>query len=348
MSIWIIDKQEMVNFVANMIPDYRVVGPLAKGSQFVFGQIDDPTNLRLDYTTSILPPKKYLQPPKECMMTFNRADNASVKMVVEAEPTVVLGIHTCDIHAMRVLDKSFTQGYPDAHYLKRRDQTLLVGIECLQPCDTKAFCKSMGAHTASEGYDLHFTDLGDAYMVAVGSPEGAALLENYAGNARPANETDRQKLDQILSAKEPRFPDQLDFDVEKLHALMGQSYHNPIWEQLGENCLSCGQCTLVCPTCWCFDVCDKVELNLQDGERARHWDSCQLDEFASVAGNENFRQHRAARLRHRFMHKGHIQEKYEMLGCVGCGRCARDCLADISPIDVFNELYHHSKRQELQ
>lgn len=329
-----ISKQEMLAFVANMIRDYRVVGPLAKGSKFAFDQIEDPTALRLDYDTSILPPKKYLQPPQERLMTFNQ----SVEMVIEAEPTVILGVHSCDLHAIDLLDKAFTQGYPDSYYLKRRHNTLLVGIECLQPCDEYSFCKSMKTYKVNHGYDLHLTDLGDAYIVAVGSQEGRALLEKYA-QTRSITEAESQQLNKVLTAKEQLFPDKLKFDVDNLSAFMSKSYHSPIWEQLGEDCLGCGQCTLVCPTCFCFNVCDKVELNLQEGERYRCWDSCQLNEFARVGGGENFRESQAARLRHRFMRKGsYLNEKFKELGCVGCGRCARACPENISTIDVFNNL----------
>jgi ferredoxin len=149
-----------------------------------------------------------------------------------------------------------------------------------------------------------------------------------------------KELNRVLAAKWPRFPYKLSFDVGELSPLMSQAYESPHWDQLAEKCLACGQCTLVCPTCFCFNVYDEVELNLVDGERRRRWDSCQLDEFASVAGGENFREHQAARLRHRFMRKGrYLMEKYGELGCTGCGRCARSCLVDISPVDVFNELH---------
>jgi ferredoxin len=132
----------------------------------------------------------------------------------------------------------------------------------------------------------------------------------------------------------------LAFEVGALSTLMAQSYDNALWEKLADICLACGQCTLVCPTCFCFNVYDEVELDLQDGERWRRWDSCQLDEFARVAGDENFREHQAARLRHRFMRKGrYLLERYGELGCTGCGRCARSCLVHISPVDVFNELH---------
>jgi sulfhydrogenase subunit beta (sulfur reductase) len=339
MSLWVIDKQEMAAFVNSMMGDYRVVGPVAKGIQYAFGRIEDAAELRLDYNTSILPPKKYLQPQEERLMTFNRAGKTTVETVIEAEPTVVMGVHTCDLHALRVLDAAFTQDYPDAHYLRRRRQTLLVGIECLEPCDEHSFCKSMGTLSVSEGYDLHLTDLGDGYAVDVGSEEGAALLEKYA-EAYPATEADMQQLNKVLGAKWPRFPYKLDLDVGELPALMSQSYNSPVWNELAQICLACGQCTLVCPTCYCFNVYDEVDLRLEDGERLRRWDSCQLDEFARVAGGENFREHQAARLRHRFMRKGrYLTEKYEELGCVGCGRCARSCLVDISPVNVFNDLH---------
>jgi sulfhydrogenase subunit beta (sulfur reductase) len=148
-----------------------------------------------------------------------------------------------------------------------------------------------------------------------------------------------RQFNKVLSAKWPRFPYRLEFDVGTLADVMRESYDSPLWDELAEICLACGQCTIVCPTCFCFNVYDDVELSLQEGKRSRRWDSCQLDEFATVAGNENFREHQAARLRHRFMRKGrYLMEKYDELGCVGCGRCARSCLVDISPVNVFNAL----------
>ena len=339
MSLWVIDKQAIAPLVTKMMNDYRVIGPLAKGIKFSFGEIEDVADLRLDYDTSILPPKKYLQPQEERMMTFTRSGKPVVETAIDAPPTIILGVHTCDLQGMHVLDEAFSQGFPDAHYLRRRERTLLVGIECLKPCDEHSFCKSMGTLTVSNGYDLHLTDLGDAYAVDVGTEQGAALLNRY-GNADNATEIEMQHLNKVLAAKWPRFPYKLEFDAGELSSLMSQAYDSPLWDQLAEICLACGQCTLVCPTCFCFNVYDEVELNLQDGERRRRWDSCQLDEFASVAGDENFRERQAARLRHRFMRKGrYLHEKYGELGCTGCGRCARSCLVDISPVDVFNDLH---------
>ena len=170
------------------------------------------------------------------------------------------------------------------------------------------------------------------------NPGDAGQIIQFAA-ANPATEGDMQQLNKVLGAKWPRFPYKLDFDMGELPALMSQSYSSPVWTELSQICLACGQCTLVCPTCYCFNIYDEVDLHLVDGERHRRWGSCQLDEFASVAGGENFREHQATRLRHRFMRKGrYLMEKFGELGCVGCGRCARSCLVDISPASVFNDL----------
>jgi formate hydrogenlyase subunit 6/NADH:ubiquinone oxidoreductase subunit I len=201
----------------------------------------------------------------------------------------------------------------------------------------------MGTLTADEGYDLHLTDLGEAYAVEIGTPVGEDLLEQYA-LAQPAGPEEVARLNAALSEKWPRFPYRLDFDVSDLPSLLNMSMKSTLWTELGERCLGCATCTNVCPTCYCFDVHDEVELDLQRGQRVRTWDSCQLDEFATVAGGHNFRQGRSNRQRHRFMRKGkYIQEAYGYTGCVGCGRCARSCLVEINPVSVFNELYRQSE-----
>ena len=339
MSLMILDKGSLAPLVNALMANYQVIGPQAKGPKFAFEPISDPAQLRLDYNTTILPPKKVLQPPQERLATFTMRGAPYADTVIEAHPTVLLGMHTCDLHAIQLLDKAFSQDYPDAHYLERRRQTIIVSLECLEPCDEHSFCKSMGTLTAGEGYDLHLTDLGAAYAVDVATEAGEQLLSRY-GTARQAADADIRRLNGVLSAKWPRFAYRLDFDAAELPALLRRAYDQPLWEELGERCLACGSCTNVCPTCYCFNVVDEVNMALTEGERLRRWDSCQLDEFARVAGGENFREARAARQRHRFMRKGkYIYEKFDELGCVGCGRCIRTCVANISIVDGFNTIH---------
>lgn len=322
---------------------YRVVGPVETNNGFAFEVITDPAALRLDYPTTTLPPKKYLLPPRETLFEFDNDGHGILQPAPPPQLTVIFGVHTCDLHAIQLLDEVFSSGQADSQYLRRRRQTLIVSIECLAPCDENSFCKSMGTLTAEEGYDLHLTDLGDAYAVDIGTTAGRDLLIQNARTAEASPEA-MQKLNAVLSEKWPKFPYRLEFDVSDLPSLLSLSMKSPLWNELGEQCLGCAACTIVCPTCFCFDVRDEVEMDLRHGRRVRAWDSCQLDEFATVAGGHDFRKSRALRQRHRFMRKGkYILEAHQHLGCVGCGRCARACLVSITPVSVFNRLYQQQE-----
>ncbi|MBI5652835.1 MAG: 4Fe-4S dicluster domain-containing protein [Chloroflexi bacterium] len=339
MGLLVISKEDIASFIARLVTEYEVVAPVARENKFAFAPITDPAQVRLDYTTTILPPKKAFLPPEETLFAFKLNGAFTTQPIFDERPRVLLGAHTCDLHAIKLLDAVFETGFADEHYRKRRAHTLIVSLECLAPCDEHSFCKSMETLTARDGYDLHLTDVGDAYTVDVGTEQGKQLLARFA-NAGDATRLDLDHLNKKLAAKWSNFAYRLDFNANDLPAVMALSYKNPLWEELGKKCLACGQCNLVCPTCYCFNVKDDTGFDHKTGERKRVWDSCQLDEFARVATGENFRKTRAQRQRHRFFRKGkYIPEMHGALGCVGCGRCARACLVDISPVQVFNALH---------
>lgn len=322
---------------------FRIVAPKELHGQYIFDDVEDPDDVVLDYPTTILPPKKYLLPPREVLFNFN-AKTMEMDAHIEAEPTVIIGMHTCDMHAVTLLDKVNNTGYADQHYVAKRDATYLVSIECLKPCMEHSFCKSMGTLTVPENYDLHFTDMGDVYGIDVGSEKGAELLEGCDSIWEPTDE-DYDTLNEVIASKWPNFQYRLDFDVTELPNILAAGAKSSVWDELGEKCLACGMCTKVCPTCYCFDVTDEIDLALEEGQRVRTWDSCQIDKFAVVAGGHDFRSQRALRQRHRFMRKGKYQyEAFGILGCVGCGRCALSCLVDITPIKTFNAL--HAQQNE--
>jgi ferredoxin len=339
MSLKIINKEDLLPFVSNMLREYEVLGPVANDTGFKFAALTDAAQVRLDYNTTILPPRKALLPTQETLFTF-RTDMPSVTPAFDMRWRVLFGVHTCDLHAMRMLDEVFARGNPDAHYMKRRATTAIVSVECLEACDEHSFCKSMNTLTATSGFDLHLIGLGDFYAVDVGTTAGDALLENHC-KSHEATRPELVLLDKTMSAKWAKFPSRLSLEGKDLPALMGISYKSPVWEEIGVRCFGCGACNIVCPTCYCFDVRDEVSLDGKTGERSRIWDSCQLDEFARVGTGENFRKTHAQRLRHRFMRKGkYIAEAYPgQQGCVGCGRCARACLVDITPVGVWNALH---------
>lgn len=343
MSFKVMPKEALTRWVTWLQSRYEVVGPKEVHGQFIFDKIASPDELRLDYTQSILPPKKVLLPQREELVRFS-LDGSRIEPVFDGQPTVVLGVHTCDLYAIQLLDKVFTTGFTDKHYQRRRENTALVSIECLRPCSPHSFCKSMGTLSLPETFDLHLTDLGDVYAVDIGSEWGQVLLNDHA-ETRPATDEEVRRLNQVLAQKWASFPYRLDFDVGELPSLLRVSYNSPVWEELGQRCLGCAACTNVCPTCYCFNVQDEVDFALSVGRRVRLWDSCQLNDFAKVAGGHDFRPTRLARQRHRFLRKGQYQtEAYGLLGCVGCGRCALACLVHITPIETFNALYHEHRR----
>jgi formate hydrogenlyase subunit 6/NADH:ubiquinone oxidoreductase subunit I len=337
MSFKVMPKTAVPAWVSRLLQEYRVAGPQRLQDRFIFEELASPEQLELGYTTTILPPKKFLLPQREELFRFDMKDG-TVEPVLDARPTILLGVHTCDLHAIQLLDSALLGGYTDQHYRARRDATLIVSIECLTPCSETSFCKSMGTLSITEGFDLHLTPVGDEYAVDVGTERGAALLEGIE-ELRDATDADYERLNRTLSEKWPRFPYRLEADVNDLSSLLSVSYDSDLWDELGERCLGCGSCTMVCPTCYCFNVVDEVDFTLSAGRRYREWDGCPLSQFAVVAGGHNFRKTNAARQRHRFFRKGKYQmDTRGLVGCVGCGRCGTACLVNINPVDTFNEL----------
>ncbi|MDX1414905.1 MAG: 4Fe-4S dicluster domain-containing protein [Candidatus Promineifilaceae bacterium] len=343
MTYMIMPKAVLGNWVGRLKEQYRVVGPKEKQGQFIFDEIRSVDELCLHYTPTVLPPKKYLFPPREVLLEYN-LDGSRIESTVEPQPTVILGIHTCDLHAIKLLDHVFNQGYVDQHYLANREHTYLVSIECLSQCTEHSFCRDMGTASSADGFDIHILELDNVFALNVRTRKGIKLMDGFH-HAFEAMPSDMKRINKAYSEKWERFSYRLDFDVVEMSDLLDDCYESKLWDELGDRCLACGMCTKVCPTCYCFDVTDEADLLLEKGRRLRRWDTCQIDQFALVAGGHNFREKLSIRQRHRFMRKGKYQmDAFGMVGCVGCGRCATSCLVHIRPIEVFNRLREYSQK----
>jgi len=330
----VIDKERLPDLIAGLSSEYEVIGPVAKGERFVFAPISDPAEVRLDYDTTLLPPKKWFLPPEEPMMRFRRADEEVIDDEVYAPQRVLFGLHPCDINALLLMDNVFMKDYVDPYYQARRDNTLIVGVSCT-PSDS-CFCNVWDTDEVHWGFDIFLTDLGDRYYASIRTVQGAEILDRYV-ETRGATDQDTADFQSVVRAFKNSFSNEV--DTTQLPVLLDAKFDSPIWDEFGDACLSCGACSMVCPTCYCFDVVDRLEPDQKTGLRVRTWDSCQFKEFAAVAHGQNFRDDRASRVKYRYYHKqwGYLS-KFERVLCVGCGRCSRGCPADISPVRVIEAL----------
>lgn len=334
----VVGTSDLMDFLDELASKTMVAAPVAEGPLLRFQEIRHASDIAEHYLPTALPPSKYLLPPKEVLLRVRWDDQIDLEPVFDAPEIVAFGVRPCDLHALELLDAIFVDDKHDGHYVARREHVTILGMECLAPCDDKCFCESMGTLRIESGYDLLFTDLGDSYYVQVGTQQGKELMDSLQG-AREAVYEDRSRLRKAHEGRDANFVPRLETTFDQLPVLLHDSADSLLWDVLGEKCLSCGACTNVCPTCYCFDVRDDITLDLHGSDRYRSSDSCQLEEFAMVGTGESFRQPRPSRVKHRFNRKGsYILERYGLHGCVGCGRCARSCLVDINPIEVFNQL----------
>ncbi|MFC2145998.1 4Fe-4S dicluster domain-containing protein [Acidobacteriota bacterium] len=327
MEILKISKDDLISFIDKKLTENKskTIGVVKKGSHYVFAPLNSASELCLDYNVTLLPPKKYFLPPKEVLLKFTPKDPGSYAAVNSCEPITIVGIHYYDLAAIYLMDKAFSEGERDENYMKKRENSLLIGIYPTHHFKYR-FSRSITKTQYRKAADLMLVHIGDYFVVEVLTEKGKKYLEgaNTVENDYSASEIEEAKN---LIKDDQKIP----IPVELIPNYLEKNYDHPAWEHFAEKCFSCGSCILVCPTCYCFDVKEEVELSLTEGSRTRVWDGCMLEDFATVADGHNFRKEKSSRLRHRIFRKGkYLLEKYGYFGCVGCGRCADACASDIA------------------
>jgi sulfhydrogenase subunit beta (sulfur reductase) len=196
---------------------------------------------------------------------------------------------------------------------------------------------SMNADFVDHGFDLFLSDIGDEYLVLVGTSRGDDMVVMSGCLMKQPTEADFVEYKNRSKTRRDGY--KVHLNLEDLPEILEMEYHSKVWDDFGAKCLSCGSCSMVCPTCYCFDVCDEVDLGSRAGKRIRSWDSCLLKTHALVAGGENFREERSSRVKFRFYHKqrGFVAE-YGRPSCVGCGRCVAVCPVQINIITVIETI----------
>jgi ferredoxin len=260
--------------------------------------------------------------------------------VIEEEPSpekplALLGARSCDLHAIAIQDRVFLEGrYVERDYEQRRRDAFVVVVNCGVPGGT-CFCTSMGTGPrAREGYDLALTEILDGehrFLVEVGSERGRELLASLP--AQPAATEDVEAASAVTDEAERQMGRHL--DTASLPELLAANRDNPRFAEVAERCLTCGNCTAVCPTCFCTSVEDVNDLADGSAERWRVWDTCFSVDYSYIHGG-SLRRSARARYRQWLTHKfGTWFDQFGSSGCVGCGRCITWCPVGI---DVTEEL----------
>ena len=292
---------------------------------------DDVGRARPEALRTIVPFKKLLLKPRFAMLSGRTGETPTDPHDNDAGAQVLFGVHACDVHALKILDLLYLTDYADPYYQRNREQLVVIGYGCWP--DEQCFCESMDTSSVDDGFDLFLTPLQDRFLVAVGTSVGDDIVSTNPHLFETATRQDTR--DYLLRLREREEAFSLELDVTDLPYVLDLKKDDPVWDELGKKCLCCGSCSMVCPTCSCFNVMDEVGPG-GDSSRVRIWDACLYRDYAVVAGGHNFRADRADRVRQRYYHKQEaFVREYGMPSCVGCGRCIENCPTGINVVEVF-------------
>ena len=340
LGAFVLRTEYLFTWVSKLVGAYDLYGPVAaRRGQTVFRRIEKAEGLKLDYRSTMTSPRSLIYPARQDLFTINRKTHQHDTVTPEqARKKIIFAIHPCDMHAISVLDRTLLGDFKDFYYEKLRRETTTVVLNCNEAC-AQSFCASMGTGPflqIEQGFDLVLTAKGRDYLVECGSQRGKRLVQK-ACDLRKARRNDLAEKATIESRAKKTFVKGL--ETNNLPELLMRNLDHPVYEQTAERrCLGCTNCTMVCPTCYCYNVEDHTEIDLKTTTRHRHWDSCQELNFARVHEG-NFRSSRAARLRQFVTHKlATWLEQYGCFGCVGCGRCMTWCPTGIDLTEMAKQI----------
>ena len=295
------------------------------------------------------PVKTLLFPPRGEVSRFF-TEGSGEELRPEAPERILVGARQCDLAALRILDNVFLEGpFEDPFYAARREKTLVISADCTEPSDV-CFCTLVeGKPYPERGFDLNLSEADvkprglapDKLLVETGSEKGEKFVEKHKSRFREATDSERFARDEARKKVRANLVarvgnQQLDFPDKVRHIARGREEH-PVWDARSADCVECGACNFVCPTCHCFYLLDVEEAG--GVRRFVTWDSCQYPKFARVAGGANPRPRRAERLLNRFEKKfSFFCDTMDALGCTGCGRCVEVCAGKIDIREILKEL----------
>ncbi len=295
--------------------------------------------------------KRFLHPPAIRLFAALRT-HRGFELTEDEEPgprTAFLGVRGCELAAIAIQDRVFLGGpFVDPVYRARRQQAFLVAVACERPGGT-CFCASLGAGPApGPGADIAMTEVREEgrhfFVASAGTDRGGAVLASLPGWDTTQDEEEAARRTVAEAAR--RMGRSL--ETSDLPDALATARENPRWDDVAARCLSCGNCTMVCPTCFCTTVRDVADLSGSTAERVRTWDSCFSPEFSFIHGG-TVRPSTRARYRHWLTHKlSAWHDQFGSPGCVGCGRCITWCPSGIDLVEEARAIRDGRQTKEAQ
>ncbi len=342
---------------------YWVIGPTVQGAAVVYDEVSSVDEFpvgwtdqqagghyrlskRSDqavfgYTLSPQSWKRFLHPPDVRLWRAQRSNGEFTisPEIYDQPPFAFVGVRACELQAIAIQDTVFLEGaFVDSHYQQRRKDAFIVAVNCGQAGGT-CFCASLGTGPdVKTGYDLALTEVIESerhyFVVEIGTARGAEVLQDLPHREATADEM--QAAQQIVAAAAGQMGRTL--DTNHLKETLYNRSEDPYWEEMAQRCLACGNCTMVCPTCFCTTVLDITDLSGDEAERRRQWDSCFTMDFSYIHGG-SVRYSPKARYRQWLTHKlAAWIDQFGTSGCVGCGRCITWCPVGIDITDAARRL----------
>lgn len=328
----ILKKDKIPALLDALCTQARVFVPQNVSGVTKFASYQQGTTPLLDETNTLMPPKDLLFPQAEKLYHYGENANGDmfINPIVESNEQILFGVRPCDMRSIECLDDVFlTKGYQDQFYSDKRAKLITVCIGCTHPKET-CFCDSMGLDpNEAPNADIQLRDAGDAYTVAAQTAQGTEVLKAWQPFLEEDDATTAASTENGTATAAAPEPVKVSCTLKVNAAGIKEKLDkvgtdDALWNDLSVKCLTCGTCTFICPTCYCFDI--DQENRCKEGVRFRCWDSCMFSEYTEMAGGHNPRPQKKDRVRNRFMHKLNFFEgRYGKTLCVGCGRCVEKC-----------------------
>ena len=327
----IITKENLKKLISKLSKTTEVYAPLHESSDGIikFRQInnsEDISSMALD-KLSYNPAKTAFFKKHETLFEFD--NNKVICECVAPKPKILLGLKKCDLNSIAHQDIVFNEA-KDCWYMMQRKDAVLIGYHCKNEQDVYCFCNSLDL---KDCHDVMLYETKEGYLVEAVTDRGKEFINKFKIHFK-----NNKKMLNIFADKNLKVIKGADhLEAKNLDERLRKNYSSEEWKKLAEPCLGCSACNILCPSCYCFDIYDKVSMaNVKKGKRMREHSSCQLLSFTDIRGKSE-RASREDRLKHRVYHQlKYFKEKQGVNLCTGCGRCIRHCPVRINFVNIIN------------